>query len=92
MVTNRSFSIFILKIFIFKTFKQFIFDNIGAVIQPASMVAGRIVGGNPGEIKEIPYLVSVLYDEVLIGDFRHICGGTIISINAILTAANCTDG
>ncbi|XP_055916953.1 trypsin-1-like [Eupeodes corollae] len=47
---------------------------------------GRIVGGKEINISMCPYQVSVRYSD------SHICGGTIISNDTILTAGHCTDG
>jgi len=44
---------------------------------------GRIVGGQEADIADYPYQVSVrIYDQ-------HICGGSIINSNTILTAGHC---
>ncbi|XP_018333511.1 trypsin-7-like [Agrilus planipennis] len=45
---------------------------------------GRIVGGNTVDIEEYPYQVSVLWWS------SHICGGSLISTNWVITAAHCT--
>lgn len=50
------------------------------------MHGGKIVGGLPIEINEAPYQVS-LQDRGY-----HICGGSIISEDFVLTAAHCTSG
>lgn len=43
----------------------------------------RIVGGRDAEINQFPYQISLrLYNQ-------HICGGSIISKNYIITAAHC---
>lgn len=47
---------------------------------------GRIVGGLPIEIDDAPYQIS------LQDGGSHICGGSIISPNYVLTAAHCTYG
>jgi secreted trypsin-like serine protease len=44
---------------------------------------GRIVGGAAIDIRQAPYQV------VLMASGRHICGGSIIARNFILTAAHC---
>lgn len=46
---------------------------------------GKIVGGFPVEIEEVPYQVSMLFRG------SHFCGGSIISSTFILTAAHCVD-
>ncbi|XP_022919495.1 trypsin-3-like [Onthophagus taurus] len=46
---------------------------------------GRIVGGQPVDIKNYPYQIQLL------GNDDHICGGSIISEFYILTAAHCTE-
>uniref|UniRef100_F4MI41 trypsin n=1 Tax=Phlebotomus perniciosus TaxID=13204 RepID=F4MI41_PHLPE len=45
----------------------------------------RIVGGDPVNIEEIPYQVSLNYRG------RHRCGGSILNEKFVLTAAHCTD-
>lgn len=45
---------------------------------------GRIVGGRDAMIEEFPFMVSLL----VIND--HFCGGSILNVNTILTAATCT--
>nr|QEI22865.1 putative trypsin-like serine protease [Oryctes rhinoceros] len=50
------------------------------------LLDGRIVGGFPIDIEEIPYQVSLQFFG------SHICGGSIISVNYAVTAAHCTDG
>lgn len=47
---------------------------------------GRIVGGNPVDVREFPYQIS------LRSNGQHSCGGSIISQRYILTAAHCTNG
>lgn len=43
----------------------------------------RIVGGTPARIQDFPYIVSIqIYNQ-------HICGGSIIKPDMILTAAHC---
>lgn len=44
---------------------------------------GRIVGGNPVAIEEVPYMVSVQRDG------KHYCGGVIANEVTIFTAAHC---
>lgn len=49
-------------------------------------ITGKIVGGNPIDIREAPYQISLQYNNF------HICGGSIISEKFVLTAGHCTDG
>ncbi|XP_055389299.1 trypsin-1-like [Condylostylus longicornis] len=53
---------------------------------PKPFLDGRIVGGVQVNISEIPYQISLQYYN------RHICGGSLIAKNLVLTAAHCTDG
>lgn len=46
---------------------------------------GRIVGGRDALITEFPFIVALLRFNA------HICGGTILNANTILTAAHCTE-
>lgn len=47
-------------------------------------IDGRIVGGQPVDIEQYPYQISLLLYEA------HLCGGSIISKDFIVTAAHCT--
>lgn len=49
-------------------------------------IGTRIINGEDTDIKHYPYLASVLYCQ------SHICGGSIIKENVVLTAAHCTNG
>lgn len=44
---------------------------------------GKIVGGQIMDISNVPYFVSLLYNNI------HICGGSIISESWIISAAHC---
>jgi hypothetical protein len=46
----------------------------------------KIVGGNTIDIEEVPWQVSLQYISM------HICGGSIISTDYVVTAAHCTYG
>lgn len=45
---------------------------------------GKIVGGFPIDISEVPYQISLRLSN------SHICGGSILAAKVILTAAHCT--
>ncbi|XP_018104413.1 transmembrane protease serine 2 [Xenopus laevis] len=49
-------------------------------------VENRIVGGSQASLGDWPWQVSLQYNE------RHVCGGSIITSNYILTAAHCVEG
>ncbi|GJQ84298.1 hypothetical protein Trydic_g5237 [Trypoxylus dichotomus] len=53
---------------------------------PMPRLDDRIVGGVSVTIEEYPYQVSLIYYNM------HICGGSIIDSNWIVTAAHCTSG
>lgn len=51
---------------------------------------GRIVGGVPMSIEQVPYQVSLQMVEPD-GETWHFCGGSIISEKYILTASHCVE-
>ncbi|XP_073670711.1 transmembrane protease serine 3-like [Paramisgurnus dabryanus] len=53
---------------------------------PRPAVRNRIVGGNISSLGQVPWQVSLYYQN------QHICGGSIISDSWILTAAHCVYG
>ncbi|XP_039488781.1 trypsin alpha-like [Drosophila santomea] len=55
------------------------FLSAGRVIRPEE----RIIGGNPTEIEDVPWMVSIqIYGQ-------HLCGGSIYNADTIITAAHC---
>jgi len=54
---------------------------------PAGNSGQRIVGGQPADVREWPWMVSVQSKT----GFGHICGGTLISSRYVLSAAHCFD-
>jgi trypsin len=49
-------------------------------------ISTRIVGGNPGDINSIPYIIAL--HEI---GWGQICGGIIIAATRVITAAHCTE-
>lgn len=53
--------------------------------EPRPKLDGRIVGGTVMDITQVPWQVSLQVRG------SHICGGSIIGENWVLTAAHCTE-
>lgn len=45
---------------------------------------GRIVGGTDRTIEQHPYQIGLFFNR------RHTCGGSVLSVNTVLSAAHCT--
>ncbi|XP_055851787.1 trypsin-4-like [Episyrphus balteatus] len=70
-----------------KAFSVIVFLVIVAFVNCSNIpINGKIVGGQEVDITQYPYAVSVRNSN------GHICGGSIIAANKILTAAHCTEG
>ena len=61
---------------------------LGSSTEAARISEGRIVGGDATDTKQIPYIVSLAIP-YRSDTPEHICGGSIIADNWILTAAHC---
>ena len=58
-------------------------------VQPSLM--SKIINGNATVPHSFPWMVSIGYN-VLNNSFKHVCGGSLISNQYILTAAKCVYG
>jgi prostasin len=56
---------------------------------PFEEIDRKIVGGNDATPHQAPYMVSVQAFRPTINGYSHTCGGSIISVSYILTAAHC---
>ncbi|XP_023031140.2 trypsin [Drosophila willistoni] len=77
------------KSLIFSLFMQLILSVcLGAEGHRQYIIHPKVVGGYPVTIEEIPYQVSIRYREIHEGS-GHVCGGSVISQRAVLSAAHC---
>ncbi|XP_072743937.1 transmembrane protease serine 9-like [Anoplolepis gracilipes] len=64
-------------------FREWVKENVvGDIWAPSP----RIVGGKDAPVGKFPYQVSLRFDN------SHMCGGSIINANNVLTAAHCVEG
>ncbi|XP_073403335.1 transmembrane protease serine 9-like [Dendrobates tinctorius] len=61
----------------------------GSPVCGSPQITGRIVGGTDTVKGEWPWQVSLLYH--IQGNYYHICGGSLIASQWVLTAAHCID-
>lgn len=82
------FALLIIKLLNFKFLEPFLFllINVLFLVSKPFLEDIRIVGGEDIDITAAPYQVSIL------NRGRHSCGGSIIDIDLILTAAHCLVG
>ena len=52
----------------------------------------RIIGGEPADFGEYPFMVALLFEPTVGNDFqKQYCGGSLIASRWVLTAAHCLD-
>lgn len=56
-------------------------------IHKVGFTNGRIYGGKNADDGEFPFQISVWYTYII--NFEHVCGGSIIAPNKVLSAAHC---
>jgi secreted trypsin-like serine protease len=64
-------------------------NNDAKVDDLESEISYRVIGGTPAGDGAWPWQVALYWRETPTGDFRMICGGSLIDQNWVLTAAHC---
>lgn len=75
-----------------KGFLAILFVFTAVFAHPAVDKETKIVGGENANEHDAPYVVTLQVDRLGLGIFRHTCGGSILNVNWVLSAAHCVMG
>lgn len=91
MILWKSSLQFYLKVFTMKLIIFLAIFHVSAYSAKVKTLLPKIIGGRDAEEFEFPYVVSIRRAEleVLFGEPYHICGGSILNTNTVLTASHC---